>query len=915
MMKRFLVLAIFLSMAFQIYAVWDQELIEQNNIGIYITNFGIVGHDAATGNSGCWWPNGYPLETYIFGSGIWIGGLIDTAFTVIGDDTTFYYDTLVSCGYNAGSGMSEFVPGDGSDNPNPYTDPNFRVYLSNEFDYPIDTVLSQLDSYCVMNEMDQSTHFIPDSKPLGLVIKQFTYEFSSYSLADVLFIRISMINTTDKRIRKAYISYNIDSDIGNESGTAANDLLGFIENKDIGYQFQMEEEAGWVHTPGVIGWTYIQGPIATDTVDVLHDGSVIIYPGDSLGMTSFNYYTIGSDPATVEERYLKMAGYDITLFDSLNPEASYSPFPSWGTGIAGYPGETQDASLAADKRFLISSGPFDIAPFDTVELVVAFAIKSDPDSMVSALDAAKNLRKNRNSEYVNLISPPELQKISSPVSFTWNASKSLSYYDLTFVNASDGNLTNYTGDNVFSKLVDPTDLSDGIYKWNVANYSLVDIIISKENRYVIIDNPGENGLPVILSFNMIDDGGIMKFEWETMDPDDNLSYQLFEMIDVFGKVILSEMLSPADTQIVINAYNTIPNGDYTINFFAVDDSSAYDSISALETVWFNRPGDGASRDDGDNNTIDVSYITYNKTLYNGHSYEVRFDFPFTDGYLKMPFSVIDSNLNTTVLVDTAIFDSEPDIFYSKLFDGVGLQIDYLNSYNQICDSLKITNDVGADYPDSLLYTELSIGGVYAGRDIEIQWHNDSDSLYADFVIEGYADMVPYRDNRSYNYYYGSSTAPSDYIFTSSLTRTVMYLTGITIYFNNPGRPVPMDTLWAPEEGEVWKLFTSGDRLPIKGDVYKFRPTGVGAYSEAKKMNKLSLMCDLKGSQLTYTITGSAEDIELKLYDIQGRNVKTIFKGRVIGRRDSKISLEIPSGIYFLKEKDGKFETKKLLMIK
>jgi hypothetical protein len=54
MMKRFLVLAIFLSMAFQIYAVWDQELIEQNNIGIYITNFGIVGHDAATGNSGCW---------------------------------------------------------------------------------------------------------------------------------------------------------------------------------------------------------------------------------------------------------------------------------------------------------------------------------------------------------------------------------------------------------------------------------------------------------------------------------------------------------------------------------------------------------------------------------------------------------------------------------------------------------------------------------------------------------------------------------------------------------------------------------------------------------------------------------------------------------------------------------------------
>ncbi|MGE3063019.1 MAG: T9SS type A sorting domain-containing protein [bacterium] len=918
-MKRLFVFGLILLTALSTYAVYDQELIDANNIGIYISNFGIVGQNCETGASGCWWPSGFVAETYIFGSGMWIGGLVDTAFIISGGDTTFFFDTLVSCGYNANSGGTEFVPGDGSDNPAPYDDYAFRVYLSDQLEYPIDSILSQLDSYCVMNEMDESKHFTSENKPLGLVVEQFTYEFSSIILADVFFIRLSVINTTGKKIRQAYISYNIDSDIGNEAGDAANDLLGFITEEDIGYQFQLEEEVGWTNYPGVIGWTYIQGPIATDTVDVYHDGSKIIYPGDSLGMTSFTNYTISNDPFTKQARYLAMAGYDYTVFDPLNPEASYHPFPSWGTGVIGYPGETQDSTLGADKRFMISSGPFDIQPYDTVELVVAFAINSDPDQIITTLNTAKNWWKNRNTDYVTLINPSIFQKVSSPFSFTWNASRTLPYYSLTLRNMNSGLTTAYSGDNTFSALIDPLTLQDGLYKWNISNYSFAEAIISKENRYVVIDNPGINGAPCIFAYESETDGGKINFNWRVSDPDNNLSYQTISLTDTNGRMVFSANLSPSDSQFSLNAYNNIPNGLYVFYLTAVDDSSAVDSLIDSQSIYFNRPGDDAYFYGGDNNTVQVSYITYNKTLYTGHTYEVRFDWPFKDvatENLMIPFTVVDSNSGSEEIADTARYSYSGETFYSKLFDGVGLSITYINSFNQICDSIKILNDVNNNYPDSVLKCNSTIQSVFMGRDVKIYWHGTGDSVRADFIFDGYADNLEYSNLKNCTYSFGTGSYTSEYLMDSTITRTAIYTAGATIYLNMPlARAYPMDTLWAPEEGEVWQLFTSGDKLPVKGDICRVHPTGLESFALTVDRNVLSLSCNVKGNTLSYSINGIGGEVELNLYDIQGRKVITLFKGAVAGRISKKIVLSIPNGIYFIKEMNGGFETKKILMIK
>lgn len=918
-MKKWMVLVLIAVVAFNLNAIYDQQLIDANNIGIYISNFGIVGQNNETGNSGCWWPASYPLETYIFGAGMWIGGLVDTAFTVSGDDTTFYFDTLVSCGYNPQSGTTEFVPGDGSDNPSPYDDYSFKVYLSDELDYPIDSTLSQLDSYCSMNEMDESSHFSLENKPLGLVVEQFTYEFSSLILADVFFIRLNVINTTEKRIRQAYISYNVDSDIGNEADDAANDLLGFIVEEDIGYQFQLEDEAGWTNSPGVIGWTYIQGPVATDTVDIYHDGLKMIYPGDSLGMTSFRYFTIATDPFTKQKRYLAMAGYDHTDFNPLNPEASYTPFPSWGTGVDGYPGETEDSVLGADKRFLISSGPFDIQPYDTVELVVAFAIKSDPNQMVATLDAAKNWWKNRNTDYVTLINPSLFQKISSPFLFTWSASRTLPYYGLTFHNMNDGLTTGYSGDNGFSSLIDPLDLQDGLYKWNISNYSFAEVIISKENRYVLVDNPGINGAPVIFEYECEENEGNIDFNWRVTDPDGNLAYQTISLVDRYGREVFNEYISPIDSQFSVNAYNTIPNGLYTVTLTAVDDSSAVDSIITSKSINFSRPGDDAYFYDGDNNTVQVSYITYNKALYTGHTYEVRFDWPFNDtitGYLMVPFTVIDSNSGDEKLSDTVQFRYSSETCFSKLFDGVGLSITYTNSFNQICDSIKILTDINNNYPDSVLNCNSTSQSIFMGRDVNIYWHGSGDSVRADFIFDGYTDNLEYSNVRNCTYSFGMNSYTSEYLMDTTITMTAIYISGTVVYLNMPlVRAYPMDTLWAPEEGEVWKLFTSGDKLPVKGDICRVHPTGVEIFSLLKDRDKLSFTCDLKGNLLSFSITGYSSIIELNLYDIQGREIKPIYKGSVNGVMKSELKLNIPNGIYFLKERSGGFETKKILMIK
>ncbi len=371
--------------------MFDASITGAGQLKMWLTNYGIFAHDVISDGSGAWWPANYRNETYIYGAGLWVGGII-------------HGDTNVTCGYNPNSGRGEFVPAKISDITQPsLSDPVDRVYIYGKippgYEWPLknsqggDSTLSIEDSYVVFNDREPGQHFVPENKPLNIAVIQQTYSFIGPLKEDIIFFIQHIVNVGTDTIKNMYVGPTFDNDIGNEAGTSANDLVGFVRtyvfgedtvNLNMAYQYQTDPEPGWAHTPGVVGTMFLvpdsnsvyadttqypRGfatvtPLATDTVVLIDPDNPevndTIYPGEPLGMTAFKIFTIDIDPQNKYERYLVMAGYD---YRSRPPY--YDPFMS-------------DIYGPGDKRYLQVSGPLDLAPGDTVN--IAFAVFVAPDT-------------------------------------------------------------------------------------------------------------------------------------------------------------------------------------------------------------------------------------------------------------------------------------------------------------------------------------------------------------------------------------------------------------------------------------------------------------------------------------------------------------------------------------------------------
>ena len=131
-----------------------------------------------------------------------------------------------------------------------------------------------------------------------------------------------------------------DSDIGDATDDGADVILDqvfyvgsdTIRVRDLGfaYDWNNQENPGrdWeAGTPGTVAIALLAAP-------------------DSLGLTAFKRLAIGADPVTDPTQYLTLAGYDYQT-------GEYHPY------------DTTDLT-PSDKRFVMATGPFDLAPDSTV---------------------------------------------------------------------------------------------------------------------------------------------------------------------------------------------------------------------------------------------------------------------------------------------------------------------------------------------------------------------------------------------------------------------------------------------------------------------------------------------------------------------------------------------------------------------
>ena len=176
--------------------------------------------------------------------------------------------------------------------------------------------------------------------PLGIDICLTAYGFSDSIARDLFILKYELANRSGSPLSRIYFGIALDGDVG--SGT--DDMTGLIRNKlfqvgsdtfrvkDVGYIYDdnNREDSGqyWQSgTPGAVAVRLLTAP-------------------HGLRLTAFKKYTLDIDPVTDPDQYLTLAGYD------------------YRTGIYN-PYDSIDVS-PADKRALLASGPFDLAPDSTV---------------------------------------------------------------------------------------------------------------------------------------------------------------------------------------------------------------------------------------------------------------------------------------------------------------------------------------------------------------------------------------------------------------------------------------------------------------------------------------------------------------------------------------------------------------------
>ncbi len=338
-------------------AIYDWQDLRVNNIYSTVTNYGVLGH--SEGDPGTYWPmpavdtlNNLlpPLMNYVYGWGLWVGAQVHN------DTLPGKMDTLVTIGYNTNNGTSEFTPGEVLCNiPQDLSDSTAKVYLSTAADWPLkktngqDSIISMCDTRCVYNDYLAVAH-ATGGRPLKVEVTQTTYQWDLPLLEDLIYFVWEIKNTQNDTLYDVYLAPTTDFDIGNEANAAANDVCFYDTNTTMAYQYQTSDYAttsGWTRPAGCVGLCLLETPKATKNY-TFPDGYKI-YKDSAIGLFAFKVLNIMIDPETDQEQYKVLAGYNYITdeFKRLDPKA-----------------------LSSDQRFIVSTGPADLAPGETIKLSV-----------------------------------------------------------------------------------------------------------------------------------------------------------------------------------------------------------------------------------------------------------------------------------------------------------------------------------------------------------------------------------------------------------------------------------------------------------------------------------------------------------------------------------------------------------------
>ncbi len=424
----------------------NKNYIAVNEIKMY---YNIDGEGSNTGgNSGLFWPGGESAnQTLIFSEGLIWTGFVNGNLQANG--------TLSRTGLQSGNILNDNTPNKDSEILKAW---EFRSdldllhfgsqkdkYVNDFLQWPISIGAPWIDKnkngiyepeagdipkimgdemhWMVMNDLDTTKSLkLFGSNPIGLEVHLSIFGFKDNpQLKDVLFKKYLVINKSNKKVSNMYFSYYSDNDIGG----GMFDFVGSDTTLSLGFSWTATDYNEYYgFNPPAVGHLLLQGPLVkgNSTDKGLLNGYVRT-GYKNLGMTAFaaNYKNspvlphnpyLGSYRGTIEVYNLirGLTNDGAPFINPLTNQPSHyhlSGDPETGTGwIEGvpYPQLNPPYNSGGDRRYYVTSGPFDFAPKDTQEIVIAVLAargSSNKNSVTELKNLARKIRQLYSTDIFN----------------------------------------------------------------------------------------------------------------------------------------------------------------------------------------------------------------------------------------------------------------------------------------------------------------------------------------------------------------------------------------------------------------------------------------------------------------------------------------------------------------------------------
>ena len=286
----------------------------------------------------------------------------------------------------------------------PYYDRNRNGVFDKDYDEPGIVGADQMIWYAV-NDMDDSTsRSLYGTQPIGLEVQTtvWAYKGSKGILGSTLFKRYRLINKSDFSIDSMFVGQFIDMDI-NYYG---NDLGGCDSTLSFGYMYNDDPiDNGFENVAPAVGYVVLQGPITPAEGEQAIFNFKEIDNHRNLPMTSLIVKSTGAgwwDPIIGwhegggAQMYHLLNG-NIPVSDPENvipfrhnnkPNGAPTKYVCHGNPVTG-DGDIDGTSNnfdPGDRRLYMSSGPFDMAPGETQEVVYAIVGGQGSDNIQSVAE-------------------------------------------------------------------------------------------------------------------------------------------------------------------------------------------------------------------------------------------------------------------------------------------------------------------------------------------------------------------------------------------------------------------------------------------------------------------------------------------------------------------------------------------------